>query len=418
MIKNKFKNSLKRGTGEAILILKNNPELDFSDLIIEASINNLAYDPQCEGSREEYLYELIQLSPNIEKIEQELLKKLSESKDDNWGVYQLFKIAKLFAQKGNKYARKSIYERYSKSLEPDYEFINTLVPIELDGYDGFKFIAEIKGQQFIQDLDAWEDDYIFQYSKELYPEIDFEKKLEEEAGRNKFIKAFLKEIKRSRNQRKSYKRKEYTYKSILELIERNERVFSVMGKRLNAKDLIKLANNLKIEKNEQKIIKYLNIFSFIKYPLEWETLYNLLDLENKEIRNQVIRGLSFFKAKEIRDLAITNLNIKNFDEDYLNLLVENYNEGDYKLINNVLKNTRNIHKFHDFCLLVLNIYEKNKTKECIEPLKKIYDKGFCGLCRINVVEIMIEMKILPEYIKQEGIFDSKMEIRELIKNCT
>lgn len=98
---NKFKNSLKRGTGEAILILKENPELDFSDLIINASIKNFAYDPQIEGSRENYLFELIQLSPKRNKIIDILLKNLSDFRNDDWGVFQLFKIAKLFAKNGD-----------------------------------------------------------------------------------------------------------------------------------------------------------------------------------------------------------------------------------------------------------------------------------------------------------------------------
>ena len=51
MLKEKFKNAIKRGTGEAYLLMQENPEVDFSAEIIEAAIKNLAYDPAVEGSR-------------------------------------------------------------------------------------------------------------------------------------------------------------------------------------------------------------------------------------------------------------------------------------------------------------------------------------------------------------------------------
>jgi len=53
--KEKFLNSIKRGTGEAYLLLKNNPEIDFSDEIIYAVLNICAYDGQCEGDRAQYI---------------------------------------------------------------------------------------------------------------------------------------------------------------------------------------------------------------------------------------------------------------------------------------------------------------------------------------------------------------------------
>lgn len=416
MIKNKFINSIKRGTGEAILILKDNPNLEVNDFLIKASIKNMAYDPQCEGSRENYIFELIQLSPQKDKIEMELLEKLIDAKDDDyWGTTQLFDLVKLFAQNGNNNARKSIYKRYSKNLISKYEFINTFVPIELDAFEGFRFIAEIKGQRLIENENAWEDDYIIQYAKEIYPEIDFEKKLAIEAKKSKFIGAFLKEIKRSRKQNKSCKIRKHTSKSIIELIENNNTVPFYVGKKLNEKDLIKLADRLNQEKDEEKLLKYLRIFSQVKFPLEFNTLFKFLGSNNKKIIFRTLDCLKFFKDPQLRNLALNKLNNKEFEDDYFELLIENYNNDDYRLITKILKSIRSKDTFHSLGSTVLKIYENNKTKECYKPLKIIYDKGFCGLCRENAITIMIENKVLPEYIKIEGIFDSNIEIREKIK---
>lgn len=54
-IKRRFFNSLKRGTGEAYLIINDNPLIDFSNYIIKGALRNYAYDGQSENSRAQYI---------------------------------------------------------------------------------------------------------------------------------------------------------------------------------------------------------------------------------------------------------------------------------------------------------------------------------------------------------------------------
>ncbi len=85
-----FKQAIKSGRGEAILLLKLNRSLNMDESIIEACTHNLAYDPQCEGSREEYLFDILSLSQNREAIEIEIFKALSNAKEESWGTELLF----------------------------------------------------------------------------------------------------------------------------------------------------------------------------------------------------------------------------------------------------------------------------------------------------------------------------------------
>ncbi|MFN4151966.1 MAG: hypothetical protein ACK4IX_13580, partial [Candidatus Sericytochromatia bacterium] len=297
-----FENSIKQGTGKAVLILKENPSLDVMDLIIDASLNNSSYDTQVECSRENYLYELIQLSNEKDKIEEILLKELSDYKEETWDIYQLFQIAKLISKNGNKFAKESIYERYSKNLDPEYEFINTFVMIDLDAFEGFKFIAELKGKYFSKNKDYCDDDYIFYYAKDIFPEINFEKQIELESSKNKYIKIFLDEIKKYRDKdNDTHKKKKYSYKSIIECIEKDKKIYSFMVKKLSNREILKLANNLKKEKDNRKILKYLDIFHYIKYPLEVNILIYILKSNNKKIIIHTLDTLNFFKENSIRN---------------------------------------------------------------------------------------------------------------------
>ena len=67
LIRQRFKRSIKLGTGECHLIMMEYPDLDFSYDIIDSSWNFYSYD-SLEGSRAVYLFELIELSQQKEKI--------------------------------------------------------------------------------------------------------------------------------------------------------------------------------------------------------------------------------------------------------------------------------------------------------------------------------------------------------------
>ncbi len=106
-IKRQFFDSLKRGTGEAYFILKDNPTVDFSDIIIKGAVTNYAYDLQCEGSRAKYIFGLIKLSKQKDKIINTILAKLADKKSDWYGLDQMCDLAVMFAKKGNEKVTKS-----------------------------------------------------------------------------------------------------------------------------------------------------------------------------------------------------------------------------------------------------------------------------------------------------------------------
>src|SRR4051794_4259448 len=106
IIKQKFKSAIRRGTGEAYLLMQSHPKLDFSRDIIQASLKNFAYDGQCESNRAGYLFELIKLSGKKNKIRDAILKGLA-TENDAWSLAQLFGLAKMFAMQGDMEARES-----------------------------------------------------------------------------------------------------------------------------------------------------------------------------------------------------------------------------------------------------------------------------------------------------------------------
>jgi hypothetical protein len=101
---------------------------------------------------------------------------------------------------------------------------------------------------------------------------------------------------------------------------------------------------------------------------------------------------------------------------YLELLIGNYREEDRGLIMEVLRRTEDADQFHGAGLSVIHIYEDHPDRDGTEPLQAVYNKGTCGLCRLNAVEILLKNDALPTYIHEEGLYDCNENIRKLMQN--
>ena len=97
-------------------------------------------------------------------------------------------------------------------------------------------------------------------------------------------------------------------------------------------------------------------------------------------------------------------------------MIENYEEGDSQLLTQLVSKAKKDWIIESYAYSITHIYQKNKTSECQEPIEELYRKSNCGLHRNYLVEILIKNNVLSDKLREELIFDSNLETRELIKN--
>lgn len=418
-VRQRYKNAIKRGTGETYLLMKANPNIDFSSDIIKAALTNLSYDNQSEGSRANYVFELIELSNQKEKIRQAILKALSTERQDTWALDQLFDLAAKFAIQGDKEAKKAIYKRYYKKTIQGSEWVGQDALLEIDGLEGLKHIAETKGKVILKDPEEWEDSWIVDYFQEQNPTINVYKELEKASKGNKFIKTYLNTIKKHKAKFQKNERPKYNYQTVSEKINSNAIVPlpPLFAKDLSKQDIKKLANDFLKETDRLKLEKYMRVFDRVKYPYDYQHLLELAKSKTKKndrLVEYATGSLKYFSGADIREYAIEKLKKVKIPSDYLDLLVSNYKKGDFKLLTEIVGRCKNEHDIHTIVYGYINIYKANKTKECKEPLEAIYDKLTCGIHRADIIKILIENKVLSTRLKNEIKFDSYEEIRKLI----
>ena len=419
-IKGQFFNSLKRGTGEAYLILQDNPNIDFSNIIIKGAITNYAFDQQSEGSRAVYIYQFIKKVKQKDKIIKAVLTKLQVEKKDYWSLDQMCDLAVLFFKAEHKEAKTALYNRFDKNTLEGYEFCGKEQLMEIDGINGILKVAEIVGKKIIEENDS-EDSYLIDSFQKRHKDIPVYAELLKASKKNKFIEAYHKSILENKWAfSKSRKFTKFSYDLIKEKIESNKfRVISVdRANDLSIEEVEKLAKELLTEKNKQKQELYLRFFAKRKFPFDYQPILKIASGKNQaktRIIELSVDTLQYFLGKDIRELALEKLKSQKNPYKFLNLLVSNYEKGDKTILNEIANRSDNYDFIHSIGFGYLDIYEANKTKECREPLETIYKKMNCGLCRKNVIKLLLDNDVLSQTITQEIKFDSNEEVRKLYK---
>ncbi|MCP9748836.1 hypothetical protein [Lacihabitans sp. CS3-21] len=416
-IKRLFLNSLKRGTGEAYLIVRDNPNIDFSTQIIKGALNIFAYDGQSEGSRGKYIFDIISIVKQKDKIRKAILKGLATEKNDTWSLTHLFDLTKLYAQQGDNEARQAIYNRFLNEPIEGSDWVGYSEILELDGLKGLLFIAEKFGRHIEQNPEDWQDDSIIRHFQEENKELKVKEELEKASKKNSFIKLYLDTITKTKNEHKKHKQEKIEFNSIIEEII-NSRFLSLRRqKNLTENEILEIATQLLKEKNKSNFEKLLYIFYDYKFPFQSEFILKLAK-QKKNTKNRInefaIYALQHLKSEEIRQFALDKIQKSKRPFDYLEILISNYSKGDFRILCDIANKFNDEHIIENLAGIYTEIYKANKTTECKEPLEILYNKMNCGIHRNGIIEVLIENKVISDKIKKEIPFDSFLETRELL----
>ncbi|SEG75585.1 hypothetical protein [Paenibacillus sp. UNC499MF] len=406
----KFRYELTRGLGSIILYLKENPALTYRhlDAITDACIRNTAYDPQCDGSREAYLWEVIQLSKASPILQERILDALG-GKVNGWNLLQVYRLAKIFASHGNAAAVDTMKRGFRYDEEWNC-FIGGEEIIEAGGAQGFLFVAKEIGKKILSS-EYEGNTFIWESAKELLGEEKAAALLVESA-KDERIKAFYQSVLPDEGDYSlSNGRKALPYEELKS--EKARYPYIRWGMCASKEDLFKAADDLLKEEHPKKLEAYLSIFVNVAFPLDPQKIIDLAQSQNKRLRSAAIRALRNLKNERIHRLAVQLICQRETEIEALELFTLNYEENDLPLLESIAFKKHNKHSFHNMELDMVNIFENHPTASCQKIMIELYKKGFCSLCRRWAVEIMLANHMLPAALRDEIQYDCNPDIREL-----
>ncbi len=417
-IQAKFFDSLKRWTGEAYIIMRDNPSVDFSGYIKKGISNNYAYDAQCEWSRAKYIYDLISLWSLQEQMKQCVIDALVDKDIDTWDAVHLCHLANLYLDDGYVEMKQVIYDYFYNNEDFSCNWIWVEQILDVDGIQWLIHVATHLWKMLQANSNWWEDSQIIDSFQENNPNVQVYGVLENEAKTNIHIQIYLDAVhKNSEEREKRWKTEKIEYQSITEEILAPDTIFPYHRiKDLTAQQLQEVAEQIILETDDDNIEKLLRVFTFHKFP--WDPTFILKYAQTKDkwdsrIQEHAIDALKFLSSTDIRNFALENILESEFPQMYIRILQSNYEQWDAKIFTELAKEHKDEHMIEHLLSAYCDVFEIHSTKEAKEPLELMYYKSNCGLHRKHLVEILEKNKILDSKIREELLYDSNLETRQL-----
>ena len=420
-LRRRFFNSLTRGTGEAYLLYKQYPEIDFSDLIIKGSVQNYAFDDQCEGSRASYMWRFIKGNKQRDRIVTAVLQQLTEDEENGGNLEQMCDLAVQFHQAGFKSARKVLNEKFEKNVLNELGYAGTRQVMEVGGLEVVMRVARVIGKKLYIDKSDSESSYNLDEFAKNHKELDVYHELEKAAATSKYVKTYFDSVRANKWSLPTVQNiPRFSYQIIKQRIDNRQMRFMSKSRadELSTEEVINLAKDFLRETDMAKKELYLRFFSKRKFPLSYKPILEIARGRNPSKTRMVefaVGSLKYFSGKDIRLLALEKIRKTRNPSEYLELLVGTYKKGDHKLLLEVAHRSSNQNFIHSLVSGFLEVYRANPTTDCKEPLEAFYNRMNCGIHRCDIVRLLKENNVLSEAIFKELQYDSEENLRKFYR---
>jgi len=170
-----FACNLVSGRGNAVLHLQTHDAAPYRAEILNACLHCVAHDAQMNGDRAGYLFRTIQLTGELPFYRTQIFAALPSASDENYDRLQLFDLVGRFAAHGDGEARSLLCTTYTASLTDADGAIGDGAIIDLDGLQGFLFVADALGKLLVPDDALYVDDMPMFSLKNRVPGADLAK---------------------------------------------------------------------------------------------------------------------------------------------------------------------------------------------------------------------------------------------------
>lgn len=420
-----FQRAIINGLGRAVLWSKQRSPSVSHEAIEHACLHNTAYDPQCEGSRAQYVHDIISPTDSVQHFADVVVTGLLGVQESIWDTEHLFELATLFALEGHSAAREAIYEKFRRD-EAKVPFSGATSIIRLDRTEGLLFVLDHIGKQLVENPDQW-DPSLLHTAEEVagVPVMPIvSKAAEQNAHIRRYLDAFDKD--RHEHDKRRGQTPHYWHFSYPEL---REKIISARGgvprgwlfgwgKHAAEPAVREAAADLLLETDEPLLLAYLRIFEKRCFPLDHERLIELARSGTSELCIAAIRALRHIQSPSIHALAVALIEGGEADGNAVALLRRNCEDGDHRLIEPLLQRQEDENVFHSVAHAAVRVLDANPKLDARPSLLRIYEDCRCSLCRQHAVETLMKRDSVPAWMLAECRLDSNPSIRTLASSMS
>ena len=460
-----FRDALAKGRGRAAQHIRGSSADVVREVLLDACLQCKTYDAQCEGSRADWLFQLIKLTGEPDFYRAKILEAIPASRDtDSYDYHQLYYLIKEFALQGDAECHKILYREFDLMVD-DNNINGADALVELDGISGLLHVLEIAGRRIRNGGDLWwEVSYHTKECEEKFGKDTVCDAIEAEASRNEFVRTYCEQKEQTSSQDDfgisivdqrmanvlsqttppvedgSAKRPvdewiadiladNFNDESIHKATE-NDTIAGILmqrhplylhGKsRFSNDELESIWSALVNEENPYRLFCLLYVFTpswQIRLPRFDPKMLDWID-SPYPLSWKASQTLAYFSDESIRWKALELLQTVPAKRDWYNgfeLIRGSFQPEDEEAITVAIQT----HPFpHEFCLHgvgmdIIKLAETYPDVAFQASLLWFYERTPCSLCRHNIVEELNKRQLVPNEIWEECLDDCDDRLRKL-----
>lgn len=421
MTKKQFREALRRGQGRCLQAVQTDPDRYVHE-VLWACGRMLAFDPQCEGTRSEFVLQLVNCYPDRTPFLNAALEAWEHTPPGNlWQTRFILEFLHYYSADGDERATRALWCNYERQLacllakkRPSRAFTLAL--------EDFAQLCVLLAQNKKHFLRIAEDIGRLYHEKRFADATQF---LWLYQSRGKRWLAALKEASRTSEQIASYLRVSRQCEREDEEQRENRQCEPKKGvslsralKRADEHTVWSYAEKYLAQTDPEARAEALSAFFVCPWPGDPLPL-----IEDARSGNTALYQAAWRALEKVRHPMVRQLALEHFPHDAtaaLPVFIRNYREEDAHLLESLVKRATadkiDPNKLHALHLDVLNM-ELDGLKAPPSLLTHIYETTRCSLCREDALKQMGRQRMLTDEILQECSLDCNPKTRSYAKRC-
>ncbi len=377
-----FAAALQNGQGRALMHVCASGAAGIEDVIIDACLRDLAYDPQCEGDRSGWLMDIVDASGASDRIARALMPRLDEPTDEFWDATQRCRIAFELAKRGRPEARTRLYAclrkwpDFTSVLGAEGDLSRSTAPaascMSPSTWGGCSSMSEGSGLMTRRCTDStrstararggasW-----MQPRRGAAEVAAYLRHLDEREASRRADNASLEA---SGSTRHAEKMQRITAADAIRRMEtggphQSPYWFTEWGRRAREEGLCIIFEFMLTRPDPAVLCACLRVFSRRALSAFDARMLRYADHALPEVRTLAHKALSNYTHPEVRRLGIERLGAGQALEGELLLLKKNYEPGDAGVIERVLRVPQDRHQLHGLGFELVELFRANQVAE-------------------------------------------------------
>ncbi|GBF72301.1 hypothetical protein PA598K_00541 [Paenibacillus sp. 598K] len=429
----RFRALLRRGLGEAILVLQAAEDRErYKEIVLWACLNLTIYDPQSEGSRGVYLMDAIRLFEDDDYFAAAMIRRFEQRYLDDWTFDQLCELLCLMAGEGSKRAAAALEGRYSDLLHQlRRRFSDTAstrllwLSSWLTGFGDFRRFRRI-----VEDLGAYEHKYegrlfldsIYSAAQRRFGPKRVETYLARVAAQSAGAAAFLASIQAFRSEdSRSMEQDTPTLSALIASARAGKREpgLALRLARIATPDELRHLAQLAMEVTDPDVrLAMLWVFRKAPFPLGEELLIELAEHEDGRLSELAFEAMRLVPSDRIHAYAAELVRERRHLSAAIGLLSCCLRAGDEGLLEagvRALSVTQRDNGWHSSFMRVEELLNSRKMRLDPSIYIHMYRQTLCSYCRHWLIKRMVRRRIIPHAMLEACLHDSYEDTRKLAR---